>query len=148
MSLDPELWLQQCRIYQNKDKETITLAYAEEDNFYNTLDRYIFDGYKIKINFPDTKLAKGSLLFARILSCLNGQILIDDNKNIYNSLHTILEFSSQEDFIATLMKYIETSNKLYNTYLLKYNETADGLPILCLEPAGEGLPSASFTIDI
>jgi len=146
--MDPELWLQQCRIYQNKDKEAITLAYADEDKFYHTLDKYIFDGYKLKINFLNAKLAKGSFLFERIISCLNGQTLINDYKNIYNSLHTILEFGSQEDFIEVLRQCIEANNKIYNTYLINYDATADGQPILCLEPAGGGLPSASFTIDI
>lgn len=148
MSMDPELWLQQCRIFHNKDKEAITLSYADDDNFYKTLDRYVFDGYKIKINFVVEKLAKGSLVIERIISCLNGRTLIDDYKNIYNNLHDILEFNSQENFIEAIMKCIETNNKLYKTYLFKYNDTLDGKPILCLEPAGEGLPSASFTIDI
>ena len=148
MSMDSELWLQQCRIFQNKDKEAITLLYTDDDDFYKTLDRYVFEGRKLKINFLNAKLAKSSLLLERIISCFNGRMLIDDYKNIYNNLHGILEFNSQEHFIEAIMKCIETNNKIYKTYLFKYNETLGGKPILCLEPAGEGLPSSSFTIDI
>jgi hypothetical protein len=148
MSMDPELWLQQCRIYQNKDKETITLTYANDDNFYKDLDRYVFDGYKLKIIFLNDKLANGSLLIGRIIACFNGQILIDDFKQIYNNLHDILEFNSQEHFLEAVMKCSERNNKIYKTYLFKYNATPGEEPILCLEPAGEGLPSSSFTIDI
>jgi len=146
--MDPELWLQQCRIYQNKDKEAITLPYADEDDFYKTLDRYIFEGYKLKINFLNTKLAKGSGLFERIFSCLNGQTLIDDHKNIYDNLHNILAFNSPEDFVEALRQYSEANNKIYRSYLFNYQKDADGKPILALEPAGEGLPSVTFTVDI
>jgi hypothetical protein len=146
--MDPELWLQQCRIFQNKDKEAITLPYADDDNFYKTLDRYVYDGYKLKISFLNEKLAKGSLLIERVISCLNGQILIDDYKSIYDKLQDILEFDGQEHFIEAIMGCIERNNKIYNTYLFKYHAAPDGKPVLSLEPAGEGLPSASFTVDI
>jgi len=146
--MDPELWLQQCRIFQNKDKDAITLPYADDDNFYKALDRYVFEGRKLKIMFLTAKLAKNLLLLERIISCFNGRMLIDDYKNIYNNLHNILEFNSKEHFIEAIMKCIETNNKIYNTYLFKYDVTPDGKPVLCLEPAGEGLPSSSFTIDI
>ncbi len=148
MSMDPELWLQQCRIFQNKDKEAITLLYTDDDNFYQALDRYVVEGYKLKIIFVVEKLAKGSLLLERFISCFNGRMLVDDYKNIYANLHDILDFNSPEHFIEAIMKCIENNNKLYNTYLFKYNDTSNGKPILCLEPAGEGLPSSSFTIDI
>jgi hypothetical protein len=148
MSMDPELWLQQCRIYQNKDKEAITLPYTDDDNFYKTLDKYVYDGYKLTISFLNDKLAKGSLLIERIISCLNGQLLINDYKNIYHNLHDVLEFTSQEHFIETLKACVGTNHKIYGTYLFKYHETADGKPVLCFEPGGEGLPSTSFTIDI
>jgi hypothetical protein len=148
MSMDPELWLQQCRIFQNKEKEAVTLPYANDDNFYNKLDRCVLEGYKLKISFLHKKLANGSLLLERIISCFNGQILIDDYKNIYGNLHDILEFTSHEHFLEAIMKCAESSNKIYKTYLFKYNATPGEEPILCLEPAGEGLPSSSFTIDI
>ena len=148
MSMDPELWLQQCRIFQNKDKEAITLPYADDDNFYKMLDKYVYDGYKLKISFLNEKLAKGSLLIERVISCLNGQILIDDYKNIYHNLHDVLEFTGQEHFMEAIMGCIGTNHKIYSTYLFKYHETPDGKPVLCLEPGDEGLPSASFTIDI
>lgn len=148
MSMDPELWLQQCRIFQNKDNEAITLLYADDDNFYKTLDRYVLEGRKLKIDFLTAKLSQSSLLLERIISCFNGRMLMDDYKNIYHNLHDILEFNSQEHFIEAIMKCSESNNKIYSSYLFKYNERLSGKPILCLEPAGEGLPSSSFTIDI
>ena len=148
MSLDPELWLQQCRIYQNKDQEAITLPYADDDNFYKTLDSYVFKGTKINIFFSNAKLAKDSLFIERIMSCLNGQTLIDDYKNIYSKLHTVLEYNHQEKFIETIMQCSKNNIKIYSTYLFKYGETVDGKPILSFEPAGEGLPSSSFTVDL
>jgi hypothetical protein len=148
MSMDPELWLQQCRIYQNKDKEAITLPYADADNFYKSLDGYVFEGYKLTIFFLNAKLTQNSLLLERIISCFNGRMLIDDYQKIYTDLRRILAFASQEDFIAALTKGGATSHKIYSTYLFEYQETPDGEPVLSLEPAGEGLPSTSFTIDI
>lgn len=150
MSTDPELWLQQCRIFQNKDKEAITLTYSGDANFYKTLDKYIFDGYKIRIDFLNDRLTRDSALIERFLSCLNGQLLIDNYKNIYDNLSNILAFTSQEAFLETIMKYIENNNKIYNTYLFKYdsNDTMNEKSILYLGPAGAGLPSCSFTVDI
>lgn len=150
MSTDPELWLQQCRIYQNKDKEAITLTYSDDANFYKTLDKYIFDGFKIRINFFNDKLAKGSALFERILSCLNGQLLIDDYQALYDNLRNILAFTNKEAFLEAILNCIDSNNKIYNTYLFKYDngDTVDQKSILCLEPAGAGLPSCSFTVDI
>lgn len=148
--MDPELWLQQCRIYQNKEKTAITLPYIDDDNFYMTLDKYVFDGYRIRINFPDAKIGKGSALLKRIISCVNGQLLIDNYKDIYNNLRNILAFTSQEDFIAAIIKYIDTDIKFYNTYLFRFdcNDAPEEKSVLCLEPAGGGLPSQSFTVDI
>ncbi|MHB8068553.1 MAG: hypothetical protein ACYDIC_11725 [Desulfobaccales bacterium] len=150
MSMDPELWLQQCRIYQNKDKEAITIPFIDDDNFYKALDKYVFGGYKLRIDFLNSKLAQGSVLIERILSCLNGRLLIDDSKNINDNLRNILAFTSQETFIKAIMNCINANIKIYNTYLFKYNgnDTLDKKSILCLEPAGEGLPSQSFTVDI
>jgi len=119
--MDHELWLQQCRIHQNKDKEPISLSYADADHFYKTLDKYVFDGYKIKISFVLEKLSTGSFLLERIISCLNGKSLIDDYQDIYDNLHDILDFNNQEHFIGAIMQCIDTDNKIYHSYLFKYN---------------------------
>ncbi len=150
MSMDPELLLQQCRIYQNKHKEEINLTYADEDGFYKILDRYVYEGYKVRLNFLNDKLAQGSALIERIISCLNGQILIDDYINIYAELHDILAFTSQDAFIEAIIKCLETNIKIYNNYFFEYIHTdnqGEG-SIIRLAPASEGLPSQSFTVDI
>ena len=150
MSMDPEFLLQQCRVYQNKNKEEIELTYADEDDFYKILDHYIFEGCKVRLNFSNDKLARDSALIQRILSCLNGQILIDDYKNIYDKLQDILDFASQDAFIEAIMKGIDNNIKIYNIYFFKYNhqDKPDAGSTIGLAPAGEGLPSQSFTIDI
>lgn len=148
MSSEMELQLQQCRIFQNKDKEAVTLPYTDNADFYKTLDRYVFNGFKIKIRFLLEKLTASSSLLERIISCFNGQELINDSSSYYVNMQEILGFSSQEQFNDTLERYLQADNKIYQTYIFKYNATPEEKDILSLEPAGEGLPSYSFTVDI
>lgn len=146
MSLEMELHLQQCRIFQNKDKDAVTIPYTNDANFYQTLDRHIFNGYKIKIIFPDKKLAEGSPLWERILSCFNGQRLIIDSPDYYAEMQGIMAFNTQDQFDEALKQHAQTDNRIYNSYIFKC--VSQDQNILILEPAGEGLPSYSFTVDI
>jgi hypothetical protein len=58
--MNPALYLQQCRIYQNRAKDTVSLPYAENYRFYKTLDGLVQDGRKIKITFGAERITEKS----------------------------------------------------------------------------------------
>ena len=118
MTSQMELHLQQCRIFQNKDKAPVAITYANDDKFYKNLDHYVFEGHKLDVTFSPEKLTENSALLERMLSCFNGQDLINNCESYYAAMQEILTFSSQQQFKDTLEKCLAADNKIYHTYRL------------------------------
>ena len=148
MTSQMELHLQQCRIFQNKDKAPVAITYANDDKFYKNLDHYVFEGHKLDVTFSPEKLTENSALLERILSCFNGQNLISDCESYFADMQAILAFSSPQQFKDTLDRCLLSHHKIYHTYKFTYEATEDKKNILRIAPAGEGFPSQSFTVDL
>jgi hypothetical protein len=59
------------------------------------------------------------------------------------------DFSGPEELRWALEKYSQKKNQLFGAYLIRYDpDQEEGRHFLSLEPAGEGLPSCSFEIDL
>jgi hypothetical protein len=146
--MDAKLLLQQCKMYQNKNREVVFIPYANVYNFYRSLDEYVINGRRINITFPLQKITHDSFLMERIMSCENGYEFLEQllEPNIL-SLGLIEKKSIVK--ISQRLNYIKCDKTLYYSYQVSYIYDEDyQQSFLHLAPKGEGLKSQSFQIDL
>jgi hypothetical protein len=146
--MEPRLILQQCKIYQNKAREIVFIPYANVFNFYRSLDEYVINGRKINITFPHERICEYSRLVERILSCENGgeffQYLTGSLSDSLGLIESDLKSKLKDE-----VDRFRADETLYYAYKISCNYDEDYQQyFLYLEPAGAGMKSVSFQIDI
>jgi hypothetical protein len=146
--MDPKLLLQQCKIYQNKNREVLFIPYANVYNFYQSLDEFVISGRSINITFPLEKIKHDSFLVDRIISCENGYEFLNEILQPHVLSLGLIEKNSINR-IREKLTVFKCDKSLYFSYRISHNYDKDYHQyFLHLAPQGEGLKSQSFQIDI
>jgi hypothetical protein len=149
MLADPELVLQQCRIFQNQSKHSVVIPSRHEYEFYNSLDGSAQNGRRIKITFAGEKITESSYLIGRLIFCDNGDEFLSELSESLPELGEISNFTNSENLRATVNKYMPARNSLFQGYSTQYDFNDESRRhFLYLEPMGEGLKSYSFEIKV
>ena len=142
--------VQQNNIYKNKSKDMKVLTYSNENAFYTLLDKYVLEGYRIKIIYTNEKLDEDSKLSERIQGCKNGKETINHVIDLIKEYGTdILKLFFKRDLqtaISVLIKNYKTDmTKLYLAYLVsfEYDETLQQY-VTILTPEGEDQRSKAW----
>jgi hypothetical protein len=147
--MEPELILQGCRIYQNKDREIVTLPYTEARAFYRALDDLVQNGRRIRISFPEERLEGDCALLRRLTSCRNGVEFLEELLDKPAGAADILHPARTPAIRDALEQYLPGALGLYRVYEATRMEDQDGGgQYILLEPCTEGIVAVSFEVEL